>query len=54
MTWIVSWPTLHTLPMFDVLWLWESVQQPVAARQLLYLLRTVSGFCYLNYLEADE
>lgn len=46
--------SLHTLPMFDVLSLWESVQQPAAARRLLYLIRAVTRFCYSNYVEADE
>lgn len=46
--------SLHTLPMFDDLCLWESVQQPVAARRLLYFIRAVTGYYYLNDLEADE
>jgi len=45
---------LPTLPMFDALCSWESVQQPAAARRLLYLIRAVTGFCYSNDLEADE
>lgn len=45
---------LHTLPMSDDLCMWESVQHPAAASWLLYFMDTVTGFCHLNHLEADE
>lgn len=34
--------------------LWESVQSSAAARQLLYVIGFVGGFCHSNSLEADE
>lgn len=34
--------------------LWESVQSSAAARQLLYVIGIVAGFCHSNSLEADE
>lgn len=34
--------------------LWESVQSPSAARQLLYFIGIVARFCHSNSLEADE
>lgn len=34
--------------------LWECVQSPAAARQLLYFIGIVARFCHSNALEADE
>lgn len=40
--------------MFVACVLWESVQSSAAARQLLYFIGIVAGFCHSNSLEADE